>query len=323
MEWRHTRWDEAQLVYTAIAKVANTSIKSALLESFAPDVSRQNPHDAEVPYKTLRADRIHAEAPDYLHVAVVRNPFDRFVSFWADKIDGEGMNHGLRERGFEKGMPFNEAARLAAELSDEETDPHIRSQAFLIADANGGLRPDLILRFERLAHDWDLVRHLVRQRAGVEIVSLPRRRVSEHGTYWSYYDDETTELIRGRFAADFDLLNYEAPKARLRRLPIDDELERLLPTLPAGAAVLDLTPATIDRARLLSRIESPYLAPARHNRLGQLARFTALERGRVPENAFDVLLVDETASASREPHRTLTRRFEESGRPVLYTRRGT
>lgn len=317
MEWRHTRWDSAQLVYTALAKVANTSIKSALLESFAPDVSRQNPHDAAVPYVTIKPGRIPVEVPDYLHFAVVRNPFDRFVSFWADKIMGDGMNDGLRGLGFDRGMSFSDAARLAASLPDEETDPHIRSQSFLLLDEDGRLRPDLVLRFERLGHDWETLRSIVERRSGVQLVALPRRRVSEHQSSDGYYDDTTRRLIRERFATDFETLNYERPRVRRRRDPIDTAFERMLAEAPPKPAVLDLTPPTIDRVRALDATDGCYLAPSRHNWLGQLVKFTALERGRIPPEMFDVLVVSAAAAAEREPHRSLVESFTAHDKIVM------
>lgn len=305
------------LVYTAIAKVANTSIKSALLQSFSPDVSRRNPHAAEVPYQTVHPARVGAEVPTYLHFAVVRNPFDRFVSFWADKIDGDGMTGGLEQLGFRKGMSFGDAVRLAASIPDDKADPHMRSQTFLLTDQQGRLRPDLLLRFERLVEDWNLLRYIVTHRTGTEIVPLPHRRVSDHQRYLDYYDEESTRLVHSRYAKDFDLLNYKHVPVRRRRVPIDDDLDRALTDRPKGAGVLDLTPPTADRINAVQHADGQYLAPARHNQLGQLARFTALEQDRVPPEAFDILIVDDTASRTREPHRAMRESFERSGRPVL------
>jgi Sulfotransferase family len=316
MEWRHTRWDEAQLVYTAIAKVANTSLKSALLASFAPDVSRTNPHSAEVPYETIGPGRIAVDAPDHLHFAFVRNPFDRFVSFWSDKIQGDGMNDGIRALGFDTGMGFVETVRIAVEIPDDETDPHIRSQSYLLLDHQQRLRPDLVLRFERIGADWDLLRSIVRFRTGCDMDRLPRRRVSEHKRFEEYYDDETRALIRERYASDFEHLNYERPPLRRRRIDVDDRVDALVASMSEPPIVLDLTPATIDRRRSIAAAGGEYLAALRHNRGGQLARLTALEKGRVPHEMFNTLIVDAAAS-DREPHATMLRLFEESGRHVI------
>jgi hypothetical protein len=320
MEWRHTRWDDGLLVYTAIAKVANTSLKSALLASFAPDVSRTNPHGTDVPYQTINPGRIDIDAPQHVHVAFVRNPFDRFVSFWSDKIQGNGMNDGIRALGFDVGMGFVETVRIAAEIPDEATDPHIRSQSFLLLDGNHRLRPDVVCRFERLTTDWNLVREIVRFRTGIEMVRLPHRRVSDHNHFNEYYDNETRYLIRRRYALDFEHLNYEHPRLLRRRLDIDDRVDQLVASMAAAPAVLDLTPATIDRARSIGSKRGLYMAPLTHNRGGRLARLTSLKKDRVPYQMFNVLIVDERASIEREPHATMRRLFEESGRHVLLER---
>ena len=88
MVWHHTVWPEAELVYTSVAKVANTSIKSCLLASFHPEIARRAPHSPEMPYVSVHPNRIRTMYPGYCHFAVVRHPLDRLVSFWADKIVG-------------------------------------------------------------------------------------------------------------------------------------------------------------------------------------------------------------------------------------------
>lgn len=319
MEWRHTRWDDGLLVYTAIAKVANTSLKSAMLQSFTPSASRMNPHSADVPYQTIEPNRVGADVPQHLHVAFVRNPFDRFVSFWSDKIQGSGMNDGIRALGFDVGMGFSETVRIAAEIPDEETDPHIRSQSFLLLNEKNQLRPDVICRFERLTTDWNLLREIVKFRTGIKMVRLPHRRVSDHDHFKDYYDRETRALIRHRYALDFERLNYGQPVLPRRRMNIDDRVEQLVASMTTVPAVLDLTPATIDRAQNIRTNRGLYVAMLEHNRGGNLERLTALEGGRVPHQMFNVLIVDEQTTTEREPHATMRRLFEDSGRHVLLT----
>lgn len=317
MEWRHTRWDDGLLVYTAIAKVANTSLKSALLQSFTPNASRVNPHSADVPYQTIGPDRIDIDSPHHLHIAFVRNPFDRFVSFWSDKIQGSGMTDGIRALGFDVGMGFSETARIAAEIPDEEMDPHARSQSFLLLNEKHQLRPDVICRFERLTTDWNLVREIVKFRTEIEMVRLPHRRVSNHNHFKDYYDRETRALIRHRYALDFERLNYGKPLLTRRRSNIDDRVEHLVASMATVPAVLDLTPTTIDRARNIRTKRGLYLPMLKDNRGGNLARLSSLEHGRVPHQMFNVLIVDEQATTEREPHATMRRLFEDSGRHVL------
>lgn len=316
MEWRHTVWPEAEIVYTALAKVANTSVKSALLATFKPDASRANPHAADISYEAIAPYQIPKEYPDFLHFAVVRDPHDRFVSFWADKIVGDGMNDGIAALGFYEGMSFEDTVKVAVAIPDEETDPHLRSQSYLLTNSKGKLNVDVLLRFDRLSDDWGLLAHVVRHRTGRELGTIPRRRTSDHKPFQTYYEQATWDAISARYAVDRQLLMYDGPRVPRTVASVDDRLERMLANSP-GASVLDMTPATGRRQSIVIRGGGHYLASARSNQRGQLVRMTSLERGRMPESAFDVLVVQSADAESKQPHRWLVEQFESTGRTVL------
>ncbi|MEM8618754.1 MAG: sulfotransferase family 2 domain-containing protein [Actinomycetota bacterium] len=285
MEWRHTVWPEGQLVYTATAKVANTSLKAALLETFSPTVSRRNPHASDVGYVTVNPDRIGGTYPGYLHIAAARNPFDRLVSFWSDKIAGSGMTDGLSDLGFSTNMSFEAAARRACELPDEQTDPHIRSQSFLLLNNRHRLRVDVLLRFEHLEEDWDLLRHCVRTKNGAEISPLPQRRTSEHASFVSYYDEITAALVAQRYRSDFDVLGYPrditgAAASDLSPLGLED----------SSRFVLDLSQAKSSRGIRFASGGGGYMSLVSLGPRGQLGRVTALSEGRIEPTAFDLVI---------------------------------
>ncbi|MEM8618755.1 MAG: sulfotransferase family 2 domain-containing protein [Actinomycetota bacterium] len=303
MEWRHTVWPEGRLIYTAIPKAANTSVKVGLLNTFRPDADSDSPHSPDAGYQTVDPDRIGAHFPEFCHFTVVRNPFDRLVSFWSDKIVGDGMNDGLRALGFEQGMSFADSVSLACSLSDDATDAHIRSQTFLLANARMNLRADLLLRFEFLEADWDLLTGIVAVRSGIRLAPLPLRQVSEHEGSASLYNDSTRRMVVQRYAEDFRLLNY--PRAPTADQSAANDVPTKLRRHP-GAYVLDLQGAAPARERVVRSTGGHYLASARFGSRGQLNRLTALETGRVPAELFDVLIVDAAdLDADRRPHATL------------------
>src|SRR5262245_38705682 len=137
MQWRHTVWPDAEMVYTSLNKVANTSIKTALLETFMPDVPRRAPHAADHRYLTVNPPRrIASEYPSYVHFAFVREPFDRMVSFYADKIlgtiNGTGWNARLERLGLVCNMPFAEAVGIALLHPDVRTDGQLTYRSFML-----------------------------------------------------------------------------------------------------------------------------------------------------------------------------------------------
>lgn len=320
MEWRHTVWPTAGLVYTAIAKVANTSLKSALLQSFAPNESRANPHASEMGYQTVNPRRVGAMYPTFIHFAAVRNPFDRLVSFWADKIDGAGMTPGLGALGFTEGMSFEETASLACGLSDGETDPHIRSQSYLLANEKGRLGIDYLLRFESLSDDWEALSTIVRRKSGAVMVPLPKRRTSKHAQYQSYYEDSAIRaLVADRYRMDFDLLGYsdcfessDNAETAVPEDPIWLILERTTDSL-----VLDLTSTSIARAAVVRSRGGQYISASHGGPNGQVSRLSSLENGKIPESTLDGLIVKTSDVDGKQPHTSLYEQFIASGRPVV------
>jgi len=208
MEWSITVWDEPQLVYVAVPKAANTAVKAALLTSYVRKQKWRNPHAASMPYveatKAELLDRYRA----HLTFTVVREPFDRFVSFWADKIAGNGWYSALGRQGFTPGMGFEEAALVAAGLPDETTDPHLRSQSERLTHADGSIVAQLMLRFEDLLADWEALRRIAAARSGTPLAAIEARRQSVHLRPDHYFTPRAEEAICERYGADFALLGY-------------------------------------------------------------------------------------------------------------------
>lgn len=319
MEWRHTVWPEIRMAYTATPKVANTSVKAALLESFRPDASRRNPHNEQLPYVQVHPDAIAWRHPELLHFAVVRDPFDRFVSFFEDRVTGTGFGERMRRLGFDPGMTFAEAARQARTVSDRRADPHMRSQSVLLAGRGGRLRPHLLLRFERLTQDWNLLSVIAQETTGQKPAPLPHRRVSERQPCASYYDDETRGLVAERYRSDFALLGYPTrPGTPVGDRDDDGIVPQLEPALRAGArAVLDLTRASASRAAAVEAVGGYYLAIADASRVGQLTDARVLQDGRLPDSLFDVLVVHTRQVGLLGAYRWLWARFASTGRMVL------
>jgi|SRR5690606_3654764 hypothetical protein len=68
---------------------------------------------------------------------------------------------------------------------------------------------DLLMRYETLQADFDAAC----DRLGVPRQMLPRVNASTRGRVEDYYDEETVELVRSRFAEDVELLGYDVPWA--------------------------------------------------------------------------------------------------------------
>ena len=227
-----------RFVYCVVPKVACTSIKAALLPLFDVDQGGYMGVDGE----GLRVVKVHklfdqsnaqttkrgllhglgsssAEYGGFFVFAFVRNPFDRLLSCYTEKImegarnpEDVGRRTPLAPREgetdtFYKGMPFPEFVAAAAGIPDEEADPHFRSQYLCVTDWKGDLIPDYVGRFERLKEDFAHVAAEI----GAPGLELPHRlrsknRLGEH--YRDAYDEETRKLVEGRYARDLELFGY-------------------------------------------------------------------------------------------------------------------
>jgi hypothetical protein len=227
MEWRHTIWHEGKLIYSAVPKVANTSIKSALLKTFKPDSDHKRVHLESQVYDEVKPRQMDKYG-DYLHMTCVRSPFERVVSFWAQKIDqpvADDLTPRLQRLGFRPNMSFDETVRLVAQVPDGEADPHFRSQTFVLRHRRRFL-PNLVLHLETLGRDWGLLQRLMASR-GIELSRLPHRNQSQHDEPEHHYDDATlVDLVLERYAADFEQLGYTPDPAAPPRDGIEAEPEQ-------------------------------------------------------------------------------------------------
>lgn len=215
---------EHRVLYFAVPKVANTSIKVVLAHVI--DAERQRRAEAadgkssflRDPRQRLGLYRDHtllhkfqvARYRGYRKVAFVRNPFDRLVSCYADKVMRDTVHAGVAESvsrytDYTNEMPFREFADAVCRMGEREANRHFRSQYTFLVDRRGRLMPDTIGRFETLAEDFSRIF----EECGVASARLPVFKATKHEHYRSYYDDETREAVARRYARDLELFGYE------------------------------------------------------------------------------------------------------------------
>lgn len=210
-----------QAVYVDIAKVASSSIKATLASLLQIESTWGNPHDVEFSRpKSIdpEGDRIY---PNLYSFAFVRNPWDRLVSCYRDKIAGEahdftgfagsGVAHCLvRFEVFRAGMSFGEFACAVAAIPDQEADEHFRSQSDCVTNSAGRVGIDFVGRYEKLDADFAEVARRIGLPGGIV---LPRLQAAPRRDYTTYYTPELRALIENRYAEDVELFHYRFPPA--------------------------------------------------------------------------------------------------------------
>ena len=221
---------EHRFLYYALPKVANSSIKltlGRLIPEVAVALDTWNLDAIATPFsdRTLRADlrrkRVllckHQVKPyaDYASFAFVRNPWDRLVSCYTQKIADRDFSEGPQTRAtarvldaagfFKPDLTFTEFARAVAAIPDADANRHFRSQHVFLTDRSGTLLVERIARFENLAEEFARLMDLV----GLPQVRLPHLKKTARRDYREYYDDETAAVTAERYRRDIELFGYK------------------------------------------------------------------------------------------------------------------
>jgi hypothetical protein len=206
-------------VYIDIAKVASSSLKAALAGALGLDLDKAggNPHEIEFPRPPELDPAGERLYPDLYTFAFVRNPWDRLVSCYRDKVRGEvegfsgfsrsGVAHCLaRFDVFSADMSFEEFVHAVARIPDAEADEHFRSQHDYVTNLQGEIAIDFLGRYENLESDF----RQVAGRIGLPTrIRLPRLQVNRRSIrYADYYTPATRAIVAARYARDISLFAY-------------------------------------------------------------------------------------------------------------------
>jgi hypothetical protein len=221
---------EHRFVYFIVPKVACSSIKTALTPLFDLDASdeeliREDGREDGIPREVHRFFRApHHSIPKarllkglqkgryegYFKFAFVRNPWDRLLSCYLQKLTpgGQGLNrydYGGVE--LQYGMPFAEFVAAVYQIPDEVADRHFRSQHITVCGPDDAILADFVGRFENLEADFA---HVVRK-IGASDLDLPHLLPSPSRgarSYRDFYDDETAGRVAERFRKDAEIFGY-------------------------------------------------------------------------------------------------------------------
>lgn len=218
---------DKKLGYLPISKVANSSIKLALLGVEVPEGENpfRYPHIAFNQSVTAKVDA----AGDYFVFTVVRNPLERLVSCYKDKI----------VQAKEKGKPsplewyldgylmrsknFADFVGRVKWIPEKLHDSHFASQYNIIYNRRIGGKavvsrvPDYIGRFERLNEDWQLIKERF------DIGEIPHHNATSKDNWRDYYDVKTAKLVYKLYQKDIQTFGYEEDYHQLMTYLLEKE----------------------------------------------------------------------------------------------------
>ncbi|MGF1523655.1 MAG: sulfotransferase family protein [Leptolyngbyaceae cyanobacterium] len=211
------RIDPLKALYIPIPKVACSSIKRVIADLLDIEIPLNGADIHRADFPIVEAGTLH-QYDDYFKFCFVRNPWDRLVSCYSEKIKSDknfsgktnsfknGVHKGfLKYEIFRANMSFEEFLRAVASIPDNEAEQHFRSQHTFLTDKDGKWISDFIGKFENLDQDF----HEIFRRLQRPDIQLPLSNQTGHAKYRSYYTDELLDVFRERYAKDISLFEYD------------------------------------------------------------------------------------------------------------------
>jgi hypothetical protein len=221
--------------YARLYKNASSTIlNSIIISNFGENALTEWIDDYEVfqtdisdavnyfPHKTLSIPQNSSELPfDSFIFTFVRNPWDRLLSLYRNKIKKPYANHINLEYdvfwllktlfNLKEIKSFQHFIELVAECPDEISDPHFKSQYYTlqnnIAGRPGEILPNFIGRFEFLERDMETLklRHEINLSSKVRLQSSNSNKKHD---YRDEYSSRMIKLVEQRYKQDIDYFKY-------------------------------------------------------------------------------------------------------------------
>ncbi|MEM1189227.1 MAG: sulfotransferase family 2 domain-containing protein [Pseudomonadota bacterium] len=208
------------LVYLSVPKVASSSISHALLSACptAPDgVSEHSPIG-----KALTHWRpVYAPRPDLPVFTYVRNPIDKFLSYYRDKFlgareQGFELPH-LGQLGFSPSMDIEDVVEHMLQIPVEKMEHHAQPQHRIVAP-QGSYVAEFTGQVEGMDESWAYIQAL----SLCDFVVARTRNTTDRNSSPIELREQTMSKLVAYYDADFDVFEYARP------VPADkDTLERL------------------------------------------------------------------------------------------------
>ncbi|MDC7223537.1 MAG: sulfotransferase family protein, partial [Spirochaetales bacterium] len=217
---------QEKALYFAVPKVASTSIEYLLTEvirkRLPPSIlplmddgthyfkGKEKRHEMRYRRILLSKHQV-SKYSDYYGFAFVRNPWDRLVSCYRDKVEGKIIGPDTNPKGAQSIMvgreiagetaTFEEFVKVICSVPDEKSNRHYRSQYMFLTDKHGKLMPKDIFYFENLTEDFNKVCRKI----GLDELQMPHRNATKKKSFRDYYTPELVDMVSERYARDIEL----------------------------------------------------------------------------------------------------------------------
>lgn len=195
-------------IFIPIPKAACSSVKYIIAElpEYQNHVDLGNIHSPKNFKYLINREISNPKYKDYFKFTFVRNPWDRIVSCYVDKILNFPDDNLISVyQWYKPKMTFEEFVEGVAMTPDIYSDTHFKSQSCFVVNENNELIVDFVGKLETLDADFKIVC----EKLGIENQKLPVKNPSWKKNYKEYYTEKTMKIIAERYETDIRIFGYE------------------------------------------------------------------------------------------------------------------
>jgi hypothetical protein len=185
--------------FNFICKAGNTTFKRMVVQKHVRQEDWTTAYSA--PHAFFKY--VNKNYPADLVIGFCRNPIDRLISCWKDKIKRH-YHSGFARRNYplSQSTSLYEFIDFVCETPDELSEQHFRSQTW-----DHFKNIDYMIRLEHMEEDWNVARRAIINKVGVDYGPLQHHNKSSVSP--PKISGEYTRKIFKRFEKDFEELGYE------------------------------------------------------------------------------------------------------------------
>ena len=208
--------DALKLVYLSVPKAACTAIKLALAKAmgieFGPDEDRELAIHHH-PQWGWAQNHLPKKQSGYYRFTFVRNPFERLVSCYRQKIRATALAAGQAPlfHNYFFAMPANcsfaDFAQRVNRIPDALADSHFKSQYALLYRGKER-QVDYIGKLEQLAADWQPLAEQYQLDPLLVQANVSKNNPGCHSDYRLYYTEALVHLVYERYCKDIHTFGY-------------------------------------------------------------------------------------------------------------------
>ena len=207
---RFFSFDQQNLVYLEMPKVASSSILFTISQYYGVKLNPLRIRQENLWH--IQRGKLKKNQANYYKFTFIRNPFDRLVSSYRDKIINQDKkkipyHYNAPHFSIPENASFADFVKIIVDIPDSMADRHFKSQYATLYDKNR-LLVDWIGRFEHLGSDWAELAEKYNFKPDLFHQNSSHNVENIHQDYRLYYTKELAHMVYKRYQKDVDLLGY-------------------------------------------------------------------------------------------------------------------